>query len=81
MLMCLIVLSIFAAHGKDSLFIRWTSLIIIIAEFRHLIVPAIPKIVNLLKDNDQAIRAASVNVLSRFSAHGKTLNLLGLLCL
>ena len=78
---CLTVLSIFSAQSKDSQFIRSTLLIIIIAEFRHLIVPAIPKIVNLLKDNNEIIRMASVKALSTFSAHGKTVNLSGLLCL
>ena len=71
------VLSIFSAQGKDSQFIRSTLLIIIIAEFRHLIVPAIPKIVNLLKDPDETIRMAAVNALSTFSAHGKTVQFIG----
>ena len=56
-------------------------LTIIIAEFRPLIAPAIPKIVNLLKDGDRQIHIACANALSTLSERGKSLNSLGLVLL
>ena len=42
-----------------------------IADFRHLIGPAIPGIVNLVKDDDQEVRRAGADALSQLSEQGK----------
>jgi hypothetical protein len=46
------------------------SLTSIAAEFRGLIATSIPQIINLLKDDDQSVRDASVDILCKFSEHG-----------
>jgi hypothetical protein len=50
----------------------------IIAEFRPVIAPAIPGIVNLLKDGKWRIQIACVDALSTLSERGKPINLSGL---
>jgi hypothetical protein len=55
-----------------------TVLTTIIAEFRAVITPAIPGIVNLLKDDDEAIQIACADALSTLSERGKPINLSGL---
>ena len=42
-----------------------------IADFRHLIGPAIPGIVNLVKDDDQEVCQAGADALSQLSEQGK----------
>ena len=42
-----------------------------IADFRHLIGPDIPGIVNLLKDDDQEVCQAGADALSQLSKQGK----------
>jgi HEAT repeat protein len=67
-------LSTFSAHGKDSQFIGSTLLMIIIAEFRHLIAPAIPAIVDLLRDNDLDVFWAGADALYQLSKQGVSVN-------
>jgi hypothetical protein len=45
------------------------SLTSVAAEFRGLIATSIPQIINLLKDDDQSVRDASVDILLKFSEH------------
>ena len=47
---------------------------IIIAEFRHLIEPAIPAIVNSLKDNDVSVCWAGADALYQLSKQGVSVN-------
>jgi HEAT repeat protein len=68
-------------QGKPVQFIGSTLLTIIIAEFRPLIAPAVPKIVNLLKDGDREIHIACADALSTLSERGKPVNLLGVILL
>ena len=49
----------------------------IIAEFRAVIAPAIPGIVDFLKGSERRVRSASTDALSRLSGQGETANLLG----
>ena len=42
-----------------------------IADFRHLIGPAIPGIVNLVKDDDRDVYQAAIDALSQLSEQGK----------
>jgi hypothetical protein len=55
-----------------------TVLTTIIAEFRAVITPAIPGIVNLLKDGDETIQIACADALSTLSERGNPINLSGL---
>ena len=57
-----------------------TVLTTIIAEFRAVIAPAIPGIVNLLKDGDSRIHVACADTLSTLSERGKSGNLSVQLC-
>ena len=47
------------------------------AEFRLLIEPAIPGIVNFLKSSERTVRLAGTDALSKLSGHGETANLSG----
>lgn len=48
------------------------------AEFHHLIGPAIPEIVDLIKDDDECMRRVFVDALKKISKQGKRTNLSGL---
>ena len=74
-------LSNLSQQGKFLKSLVLALLIINVAKFRPLIRPALPVIVNLLKDGDQSVYVACLNSLETFSAQGKTVTLLGPLCL
>jgi hypothetical protein len=79
---CLKFLRTFSAQGKTvSVTLLGPLSYDSLAEFQHLIVPAISGIVNLLKDNNETVRLASMHALLTFSVYGKTVNLSGLFCL
>jgi hypothetical protein len=62
-------LSKYSKQGIINIFVM-ASLTSIAAEFRGLIATSIPQIINLLKDDAQSVRDASVDVLLKFSEHG-----------
>ena len=64
-------------QGKTVKLLNVTFLMTIIAEFRPLISPAIPEIVELLEHNDSMVRGTAANTLSQLSDQGKTAKLFG----
>ena len=62
-------------QGKTVKLQNITFLMTIIAEFRPLIGPAIPEILELLKDSDWDVCCSGVNALLQLSKHGKMENL------
>ena len=56
---------------------RFNVLTTIIAEFRAVIAPAIPGIVNFLKSSQETVHSAGTNALSKLSEQGETVNLSG----
>jgi HEAT repeat len=69
---CADALSTLSERGKPINILGLILLMTIIAEFRSLIEPAIPVIVNLLKDNDEEVRWACTSALSKLSGQGET---------
>ena len=76
-----IVTTLSNLQGKFNKFLVLALLISNVAKFRPLIGPAIPVIVNFLKDSDWSVSVDCLNSLGTFSAQGKTVTLLGPLCL
>lgn len=68
-------LSRLSGQGETDKFPFLALLITTTAEFQHLISPAIPTIVNLLKDSDLSVRLAGSRALSTLSEQGKIANL------
>jgi hypothetical protein len=70
-------LSNLSQQGKFNKFLVLALLITNIAKFRPSIGPAIPVIVNSLKDSGWGVSVICLNSLETFSAQGKTATLLG----
>jgi HEAT repeat protein len=68
-------LSRLSGHGKKVKLSCLTLFISLLAKFHPLIEPAIPEIISLLDDNDESIRKAGIDALSKFSEHGKRVSL------
>jgi HEAT repeat protein len=68
---CTGALSTLSEHGKIPNLWSLTLLTTIIAEFRSLIVPAIPGIVTLLKDDQWDVSQAAANALLKLSGQGE----------
>ena len=50
------------------------SLTVIVVEFRESIKPAIPQIIALLRESNEDVRRAGIDVLIALSEHGKISN-------
>ena len=72
---CVEALSTLSGHGNIAHLSDLTLLMTIIAEFRSLIVPAIPGIVTLLKDDDWDVRRAGAVALLKLSGQGERVHL------
>jgi HEAT repeat protein len=71
---CAYAVSTLSKEGKTVDISGLILLMTVIAEFRHLIKPAIPGIVNLLHDGDCKVRDAVVNTLLELSRQGEMAN-------